>query len=63
MLERLERLDRGLAEASRLRAEGRAPALVPALAGCTACGTARLIASPAPLGRCEPCGAPLTEIR
>ena len=36
-------------------------ALIPALAGCGACGTAHMIASPA-LGVCEECGADLAVL-
>jgi len=35
--------------------------LIPAVAGCRTCGTARMIAAPA-LGSCEGCGAGLTVL-
>ena len=36
--------------------------LVPALYGCADCGTARMISSATPLGRCDGCGAQLTVL-
>ena len=42
--------------ASRALYAAAAP-LMPAMSGCPNCGTAHMIASPAPLGSCSDCGA------
>jgi len=45
--------------ASRALYMERPAALIPALFGCPDCGTAHMIASPAPLGTCPDCGSDL----
>ena len=53
---------RAEAEAARRTVGSRAPYLVPATFGCPSCGTVRIIASPAPLGTCDACGAQLAVL-
>ena len=48
-------------EALRTAAERVAETLIPALCGCEACGTKKLIADPS-IGTCADCGAELTVL-
>lgn len=54
---------RAEAEAERRLVGRGVPWLVPATFGCPRCGTARIIASPAPPGACERCGSAMAVLQ
>lgn len=49
-------------EAMQAAAQQQSRCLMPALSGCPACHSTRMIAAPE-LGSCKPCGAELTLLR